>query len=147
MKIFTIGFTQKRAETFFGLLQQNGVHRVVDIRLNPGGQLSGFAKQEDLPYFLEHLANGCQYAHMPELAPTKEILDAYRSGLSWTEYEHRFRALMDERRIPEALDQGGFMKQVSCLLCSEAGPEKCHRRLVAERLADHWHGVEIVHLF
>ncbi len=146
MKLYTIGFTQKRAEVFFGLLHQNGVQRLVDIRLNPGGQLSGFAKQEDLPYFLSRLANGCQYIHLPELAPTKEILEDYRKGLSWPQYEQRFQALMDERRIPETLNQSDFQQQVSCLLCSEAKPEKCHRRLVAERMAAHWHGVEIVHL-
>lgn len=79
MKLYTIGFTQKHAETFFALLRQNGVRRLVDIRLNPGGQLSGFAKQEDLPYFLAHLADGCGYLHLPELAPTKELLTEYRS--------------------------------------------------------------------
>ena len=146
MKLYTIGFTQKRAEVFFGLLHLNGIQRLVDIRLNPSGQLSGFAKQEDLPYFLSRLANGCQYIHLPELAPTKEILEDYRSGLSWPQYEQRFLALMDERRIPQTLNQSDFQHQVSCLLCSEAKPEKCHRRLVAERMAAHWHGVEIVHI-
>ena len=146
MKLYTIGFTQKRAEVFFGLLHQNEIQRLVDIRLNPSGQLSGFAKQEDLPYFLSRLANGCRYIHLPELAPTKEILEDYRSGLSWTQYEQRFLALMDERLIPDALTHSDFVNQVSCLLCSEAKPEKCHRRLVAERLAAHWHGVEIVHI-
>lgn len=146
MKLYTIGFTQKRAEVFFGLLHQNGIQRLVDIRLNPGGQLSGFAKQEDLPYFLKHLVGGCQYVHMPELAPTKEILDDYRSGLRWQEYELRFQALMDERLIPEILEQDDFFKQVPCLLCSEATADKCHRRLVAERLAVHWPDIEIAHL-
>ncbi len=146
MKLYTIGFTQKRAEVFFGLLQQNGVQRLVDIRLNPSGQLSGFAKQEDLPYFLSRLANGCQYIHLPELAPTKEILEDYRKGLSWSQYKQRFQALMDEHRIPEILNQSEFQQQVSCLLCSETKPDKCHRRLVAERMAAHWHRVEIVHL-
>ncbi|OGO31568.1 MAG: hypothetical protein A2Z16_04075 [Chloroflexi bacterium RBG_16_54_18] len=146
MRLYTIGFTQKRAEIFFGLLLRNGVQRLVDIRLNPSGQLSGFAKQEDLPYFLSRLADGCQYIHLPELAPTKEILEDYRSGLSWMQYEQRFQALMDERRIPEALNHSDFLERVSCLLCSEAKPEKCHRRLVAERMAAHWPGVEIVHL-
>jgi uncharacterized protein (DUF488 family) len=146
MRLYTIGFTQKRAEVFFGLLLENGVQRLVDIRLIPGGQLSGFAKQEDLPYFLSRLADGCQYKHIPELAPTKEILEDYRAGLSWPQYEQRFQSLMDERRIPESLYQSDFQKLVSCLLCSEATPEKCHRRLVAERMAAQWQGVEIIHL-
>ena len=146
MKIYTIGFTQKRAEQFFELLRQNGVQRLVDIRLRPGGQLSGFAKQEDLPYFLERLANNCQYVRLPKLAPTQEILDEYRSNSDWELYAKRFEALMDERNIPAILNRFDFEEYPSCLLCSEPTPTKCHRRLVAVRLASYWMNVEIVHL-
>jgi uncharacterized protein (DUF488 family) len=146
MKIYTIGFTQKRAEKFFELLCQNKIERLVDIRLKPGGQLAGFAKQEDLPYFLDKLADGCRYVHMPQLAPSAEILSDYRAGMEWTDYVERFEALMDERGIPDSLKRKEFEEHTSCLLCSEHTPEHCHRRLVAERLAVHWEDVEIVHL-
>jgi uncharacterized protein (DUF488 family) len=146
MKLYTIGFTQKRAEVFFELLREHGVQRLVDIRLNPGGQLAGFAKKEDLPYFLSKLADGCGYAHLPELAPTKQILQAYRDDSDWAAYAARFGALMDERRIPETLDRQQFEELTSCLLCSESTPQECHRRLVAERLAAQWPDVEVVHL-
>jgi uncharacterized protein (DUF488 family) len=146
MKIYTIGFTHKRAETFFDLLRTNGVQRLVDIRLNPGGQLSGFAKGEDLPFFLDRLAAGCRYVHLPVLAPTKEILGDYRADADWPRYIARFYALMDERRVPEILDRAEFEALTSCFLCSEATPVQCHRRLVAERIANHWPSVEIIHL-
>jgi uncharacterized protein (DUF488 family) len=146
MILYTIGFTQKRAETFFTLLSEHGIQRLVDIRLKPGGQLSGFAKQDDLPYFLEHLANGCHYVHMPVLAPSQEILEDYRQDKNWQRYALRFEALMDERQIPEALERDGFEHQIACLLCSEATADQCHRRLVAERIAAHWPDVEITHL-
>jgi uncharacterized protein (DUF488 family) len=146
MKLYTIGFAQKHAEDFFELLHRHGVQRVVDIRLNPDGQLSGFAKRNDLPYFLSKLVEGCQYVHLPELAPTKEILNDYRSDLDWSRYVTRFEALMDERGIPEALSQAEFERRISCLLCSEPTPEQCHRRLVTERLAARWSNVEVIHL-
>jgi len=146
MKLYTIGFTQKRAEVFFDLLREHGVQRLVDIRISPDGQLSGFARKDDLPYFLSRLADGCQYVHMPELAPTKEILKDYRSDSDWPRFAARFEALMDARQIPETLDRIAFEALASCLLCSEATPEKCHRRLVAERLATRWPNVEIIHL-
>lgn len=146
MRLYTIGFTQKRAVTFFGLLRQQGVQRLVDIRLNPGGQLSGFARRDDLPYFLFNLVAGCQYVYVPELAPTKEILGDYRTDSDWPGYVARFQILMDERKIPETLNRAEFEALTSCLLCSEPTPEQCHRRLVAERLAAHWPNVEIVHL-
>jgi len=146
MKLYTIGCTQKRAEQFFSLLLEHGMQRLVDIRLNPSGQLAGFAKKEDLPYFLSRLANGCQYIHMPELAPTWEIRDEYRRDHDWEQYVSRFEALMDTRKIPETLDLAGFEGMVSCLMCSEPTTDHCHRRLVAERLALHWPNVEVVHL-
>lgn len=146
MKLYTIGFAQKRAQDFFELLRDHGVQRVIDIRLNPNGQLAGFARGDDLPYFLAHLAAGCQYVYMPELAPTKEILQDYRQDSDWPRYVERFEALMDERAIPQSLNREDFELQVCCLLCSEATPDRCHRRLVAERLAAHWPNVEIVHL-
>ena len=146
IKLYTIGFTQKTAQDFFERLRRNGVRRLVDIRVHPGGQLSGFAKQEDLPYFLRELADGCGYVHLPVLAPTKEILKDYRDDGDWPRYVARFEQLMDERDVPNSLDRAEFEATPACLLCSEATPEQCHRRLVAERLAAHWPGVEIIHL-
>jgi uncharacterized protein (DUF488 family) len=146
MKLYTIGFTQKRAATFFELLRRNSIRRLVDVRVRPDGQLSGFARKDDLPYFLDRLADGCAYVHLPELAPTKEILKDYRADGNWNRYVLRFEMLMDERSIPATLRREDFEAQVSCLLCSEATPEQCHRRLVAERLAAHWPEVEIIHL-
>ncbi len=146
MKIYTIGFTKKSAEEFFGLLRENGVRRLVDIRLRPGGQLAGFAKQDDLRYFLRELANGCAYVHMPELAPTEEMLEAYRREKDWELYTVQFQKLLEGRNIPDSLDRKSFEQDPSCLLCSEASPQHCHRRIVAERIAAFWPGTEITHL-
>ncbi|MCL4506033.1 MAG: DUF488 domain-containing protein [Chloroflexi bacterium] len=146
MELYTIGFTQKRARDFFGLLRANGIRRLVDIRLKPGGQLSGFAKQDDLPYFLDQLADGCAYTHLPILAPTKEILSEYRASRNWRRYEERFLQLMGERNIPDILDRSIFDPTRCCLLCSEATPEHCHRRLVAELLTERWPNVNLTHL-
>lgn len=145
MNIYTIGFTKKSAEQFFTLLADHHVECLVDIRLNPGGQLAGFAKQTDLRYFLRRLAN-CDYIHMPELAPTEEILTTYRQDRQWAAYVAGFEALMDEREIPQRLDHDLFQSQICCLLCSEATPEQCHRRLVGERLVHHWPGMQLIHL-
>ncbi len=143
MKIFTIGFTKTTAENFFSRLKRSGARRIVDVRLNNKSQLAGFAKRDDLSYFAESLC-GMGYRHMPELAPTQDILDAYKKKKGpWSEYEEKFLDLMAERQIEridrEQLDGG-------CLLCSEDKPHHCHRRLVAEYLHQKWGDVEIVDL-
>src|SRR4051794_29915374 len=130
MRLYTIGFTKKSAERFFALLRENGVQCLVDIRVHPNGQLAGFARQTDLPYFLTHLA-GCDYRYLPELAPSEEIMTTYRKDHDWAAYVTRFEALMDARGIPQNLDRELFEEQACCLLCSEATPDQCHRRLVA----------------
>jgi uncharacterized protein (DUF488 family) len=144
MKLFTIGFTRKSAEQFFTKLQGAGVRRLVDVRLNNTSQLAGFTKRDDLKYFSETIC-GIPYLHMPELAPTAEILDPYKKKKGdWGLYESAFQELMAARKIEETIDRGTLSE--ACLLCSEEQPDHCHRRLVAEYLADHWGGVEIHHI-
>jgi uncharacterized protein (DUF488 family) len=144
----TIGFAGKTAEEFFALLKDAGVRQVIDIRQHRGGQLSGFAKYPDLAYFLNGIAS-IAYKHEPLLAPTPELLKTYRNTKDWPAYEENFLSLMKERGVPEVIDPETWSSPVA-LLCSEPGPEKCHRRLVADLLAHHWgrngQEVEIRHL-
>lgn len=145
MEICTIGFTQTTAERFFTRLSDGRVERLLDVRLNNTSQLAGFAKAGDLPYLTRELA-GAGYEHEPLLAPTAEILDAFkkRNG-DWAAYQAAFLELMDERRIAEVLSPASFLQRTA-LLCSEAGPEHCHRRLVVEYLAGRWPDVQARHL-
>ncbi len=144
MKIFTAGFTRKSAEAFFTGLKQSGATRLVDVRLNNTSQLSAFAKRDDLRYFLTSICN-MEYAHALDLAPTAEMLSAYQKRqCDWPTYEAQFLNLMKERRIEAALSPG--LLDNACLLCSEEKPHKCHRRLVAEYLQQHWPKIEIEHL-
>lgn len=136
--VSTIGFTQSTAERFFERLKKSNVKKVIDVRLNNVSQLSGFAKSKDLAFFLKEIC-GIDYVHQPLLAPTPQMLKSYKIEKGdWGVYEGRFLQLMREREIekrfgPEMFDGG-------CLLCSEATPHKCHRRLVCEYLNDRWDG-------
>ena len=144
MRVLTIGFTKKPAQRFFGLLRESGARRVVDVRLNTGSQLAGFAKKRDLAWFLEEICE-IEYVHAPELSPSKELLDDYRKKrVDWSAYEDRFVDLMRERRIEDTVSRE--IVDGGCLLCSEDQPHRCHRRLVAEYLAACWGNVEIEHL-
>jgi len=144
MKLFTIGFTKKSAETFFTRLMEAGVKRLVDVRLNNVSQLAGFTKKDDLRYFTKAICH-IDYVHLLALAPTADILDPYKKAKNgdWPLYERQFLDLMHSRHIenlPRDILDGG------CLLCSEEKPNHCHRRLVAEYLKQHWGDVEIEHI-
>ena len=145
MVVYTIGFTQKRASTFFGLLGRNNVETVLDVRLNNRSQLSGFARQEDLGYFLWNL-NGIGYSQQQLLAPPKQLLTDYRNKrIGWDDYAAEFNGVLHDRAVenriePQALENG-------CLLCSEHEPHYCHRRLALEYLARAWRiEMEVRHL-
>ena len=144
MKVFTIGFTKKNAEHFFGRLSQIGLVRLIDARLNNVSQLAGFTKKDDLQFFLRKI-NDIDYIHRLDLAPTKEILDEYKkNGGDWPKYEKQFLELLAQRKVEEKISKD--LIDGGCLLCSEATPERCHRRLVAEYLKFHWGDLNIVHL-
>ena len=147
MTIYTIGFTQKSAEQFFEAIKNNGIELLIDVRLNNKSQLAGFTKGSDLAYFLMQIC-GTKYIHCDEFAPSKDLLGRYQKGLtSWIEYKAEFDEIMERR--------GAYKKFVTrfenfekvCLLCSEPTPEKCHRRLVAEKVKGASEDtIEIIHL-
>ena len=144
IRIATIGFTKKNAEQFFTALKRAQVKRLLDVRLNNQSQLAGFSKRDDLAYFLKAILN-VEYVHLSILAPTQEMLDAYKKAKgSWPEYEKRFLDLMARREIERQIQPN--LVDAGCLLCSEDKPHHCHRRLVAEYLNDKWGNIKIEHL-
>ena len=144
MKIFTIGFTKKSAHEFFELLRTSGTKRIIDVRLNNVSQLAGFAKRDNLPYFLKEIC-GIDYLHLLDLAPTQEMLVEYRKKhKDWNKYEKQFLNLMRERRVENKIAKEIIAE--GCLLCSEDKPHYCHRRLVAQYLHEHWGDVDVHHL-
>jgi uncharacterized protein (DUF488 family) len=145
MEIYSIGFTQKNAREFFGTLKANRIERLLDVRLNNTSQLAGFAKASDLPYFLKEIC-GADYEHEPLLAPTQDILDAFKKKKGdWDVYTGAYLGLIRSREVETALSKESFEKR-TVLLCSEATAEHCHRRLALEYLQSQWGGLTIIHL-
>ena len=142
--LFTIGFAGKSAEAFFTLLRHNEVREVIDVRLFNRSQLAGYTKRGDLTFFLYNLL-GATYRHLVEFAPTKSLLNRYKKGLiSWDEYEKEYKLILTRRQpqkrlTPKSMDH-------ACLLCSEAEPTHCHRRLAAEHLQHIWPSIVIHHI-
>lgn len=143
--LYTIGFTKSTAEHFFGRLRDAGVRRLIDIRLNNTSTLAGFTKRDDLAFFLHEVLDA-EYVHEPLLAPTPAMLKAYQSKeVGWEAYELQYRGLIESRGVAVSLDRSRFAGP-SVLLCSEATPEHCHRRLAAEYLASTWGSLNVVHV-
>jgi uncharacterized protein (DUF488 family) len=143
-KLFTMGFKEKTAETFFDLINNAGIKRLMDIRLHPNTQLAGFCKQNNLEYFLKELLN-IDYRHIPLMAPSKDIFNDYRNnGLEWKDYERRFNILINQRKVEQLIEENEIDR--SCLLCLEVEAVNCHRRLVAEYLQKYFEDIEIIHL-
>jgi uncharacterized protein (DUF488 family) len=144
IRIFTIGYAAKNAREFFIILTRAGIRKVIDVRLYNTSQLAGFTKKQDVEYFLQTIV-GAEYLHLPIMAPTKQLLNDYKKGLiSWQQYETQFKSIIAQRQIdkhiiPHDLD-------MACFLCSEATADNCHRRLIAEYLADNWQNISIHHL-
>jgi uncharacterized protein (DUF488 family) len=143
--VYTIGFRQKPLKKFINLLRAAGVDAIIDIRLRNNSQLAGYTKKDDLDFLLRE-GFGIAYEHQPDLAPTPEILDTYRTDQDWPAYERRFNPLMVQRKAEQVAGEVFARYQHPCLLCSEPTAEKCHRRLVAEYWKEHIPELEIVHL-
>jgi uncharacterized protein (DUF488 family) len=143
--LYTIGFTQLALAEFVGLLRGAGVDAVIDIRLRNTSQLAGWAKRDDLAFLLRE-GFGIAYEHVPLFAPSDELLDRYHADRDWDAYVPIFHGLLAERPILE-LGRGLFERyRAPCLLCSEPTPDRCHRRLLAEYLAEQLGGIVITHL-
>ncbi|MCX5667136.1 MAG: DUF488 domain-containing protein [Candidatus Omnitrophica bacterium] len=144
MKLYTIGFTKKSANEFFDILISNNVKRLIDVRLNNKSQLAGFAKSEDLQYFLKKIGQ-IDYIYMSEFAPTDELLGGYRKKqIGWDEYEKQYCSLLAQRDVLKHKNVSIFDN--ACLLCSEPIAKQCHRRLAAEYIARSNKDIKIIHL-
>lgn len=142
--LYTIGFTKKNAKTFFGKISKVGVKTLIDVRLNNVSQLAGFAKRDDLIYFLNKLCS-CNYRHIPEMAPTKEILDPYKKKeISWQDYELKYNSLIKNRKVEKYVSEADL--NLACFLYSEHTPDNCHRRLLSEYFIKIYPDLTVKHL-
>ncbi len=146
MNLYTIGFTQKSARTFFELLRQHEVELLVDIRLHNTNQLAGFSKRDDLAYFLAEIC-GCRYLHCPEYAPEESYLKPYKHGqITWQDFEDAYLATTEKRGLYRQFAERFADYRNVCILCSEAEPDCCHRRLLGEKIHEYDRHVKVIHL-
>lgn len=135
-RVLSIGFTGKNAEKFFTLLKIGNVKTLLDVRLQNTSQLAGFAKRDDLKFFLKEIC-GIEYIEVPELYPEANLLKDYKNKIiDWDYYQSKYLELLDRRSVQKTLTPS--VLDDSCLLCSEHKPHQCHRRLAIEYLNSEW---------
>jgi uncharacterized protein (DUF488 family) len=139
VKLYTIGFTKKTAEDFFTRLKKAGVKKIIDVRLNNESQIAGFAKKQDLPYFLKKIG-GIDYEHLPDLlAPTQDLIDEYRKDKKGVDnFKKKYLQLVKQRKVEEQLTPKDLDR--ACLLCSEDKADTCHRHFLTQYLQEQWDG-------
>jgi uncharacterized protein (DUF488 family) len=143
-KLFTIGVYGKSERQFFDQLEKAGVNTLCDIRLRRAvrGSQYAFANSQRLQSALA--ARGITYRHVPELAPTREIIEAQHKIDRKPGNSMRTRvelSLAFQRQytkvVLDPFDSRAFCQALErrvALLCVEASAGACHRGLVANRL-------------
>jgi len=139
-KIYTIGYSGKTKEQLLEVLDAVGIRLLIDVRLWRQSRFVPWASGANLA-----VALGERYHHVPEFAPTKELLSGYKDGaVDWAEYECVYNGLLKERQV-QKLFSADKLDSI-CFFCAEKTSDKCHRRMAAEYMAQHFHGIEIIHV-
>tara|TARA_X000001036_G_C20687220_1_gene808086 strand:+ start:2804 stop:3244 length:441 start_codon:yes stop_codon:yes gene_type:complete len=144
MEVYTAGFAKWLAKDFFNILEKYNIDKLIDIRLRPNSQLSGFTRQVNFSYFLKKLSN-VNYEHRTELAPTKELLHKRRNeNLTWEEFESQYINQLTSDILENYLVE--ISKENIIFLCSETEPNFCHRQILTNELLKIDSSLNIIHL-
>ena len=141
--LFTIGYEQTPADAVLGELARAQVGLLVDVRAVAASRRPGFSKRQ-LAAGVEDA--GMRYLHLRALGTPPEGRLANRRrewSRFWAIVEEKLASTEAELALQEAAEIA--LAAPSCLLCYEADWHICHRRRVAEILAQR-HGFTIRHL-
>ncbi|MFO7992101.1 MAG: DUF488 domain-containing protein [Thermoplasmata archaeon] len=127
-KIYTIGYQGRTFDEFVDMLLEKNVVHLVDVRSSPTSRREEFRKEELKKRLFR---KSILYVHMPELGGLIE--GDYREYMKEEAWKNQFREL-------EELAEEG----VTAIMCLEKDPMRCHRRFIAERLAER--GWEVIHI-
>jgi uncharacterized protein (DUF488 family) len=140
VKLWTIGYEKLWPDAFVAELEAAGVQRVLDVRLRPQSRRPGMSKTKLGLKLAEH---GIAYEHRRELGTPLEIRGLFRAG-----HTEAAAAAYREHVVATAGDEldalaGELGRVRTALLCLEADPAGCHRRVVAELLCERVAGLEV----
>jgi len=126
-----VGYQGITIDDMIDLLRENGVQRVIDVREAPISHKPGFSKRR-LSESLE--AAGIAYDNRRILGTPRWVRERQRAGADAEWLAQVYNEHLDS--VPDAMDElaDDVTRETCCLLCFEADPERCHRRLIVARL-------------
>ena len=144
MEVYTAGFTKWLAKDFFNVLKKYKIQLLIDIRRRPNSQLSGYTKSDNFEYFLKELS-GVRYLNDLDLAPSKELLYSRRKeGLDWNNFSLEYINQLNSKKLDNCLET--IYSHKTLFLCSETLPDKCHRKLLVDKLYELDNNISVIHL-
>jgi uncharacterized protein (DUF488 family) len=142
--LFTIGYESLLPARFIDLLKRSRVEVLIDVRELPVSRKRGFAKAALSELLAKH---GIEYRHAPEFGCPRDVRHAYRDSGDWTRYTRDFLRFLPTRETALQSFAEFVVERRCCLLCLEDDFNFCHRKYVAEALADRVRGgLRISHL-
>jgi uncharacterized protein (DUF488 family) len=139
--LYTVGHSTRTIEQFDELLRTSGVKRLVDVRRYPGSRRHPHFARESLA---EHLSKvEIEYFWKPELGGRrKSVPETRHTGWRVAAFA-AYADHMESAEFERAMDEVLALADLDCtaLMCAEARPEQCHRRLIADWLTIHGHRV------
>jgi uncharacterized protein (DUF488 family) len=142
--IWTIGYERLLPAELVAELQAARIERLIDVRFRPQSRRPGMSKTRLGETLGDH---GIAYEHRKPLGTPPDIRWLFKAGRAG-EGGPAFRAHLERHAAHEVdalaaeLDRGPR----TALLCLEADPATCHRRVVAEALAERLPGLRVVDL-
>ena len=132
-QLFTIGYEGLDSERLTEALRAAGVAVLADVRAVANSRKRGFSKGA-LGTGLKEAGLG--YAHLRSLGTPKAGRQAARADDAALMRKIYCEEVLDTAAGGVALDELAALAEAAptCLLCFERDPERCHRRVLAERL-------------
>ena len=129
--VYTAGYEGKTIEQFLGLLTENHIHCVIDVREIPLSRKKGFSKKS---LAVELAECGIEYVHISGLGSPKTIRDELHKSKDYDTFfnDYRFYIGNHFEYVQEAYEY--TVEEKTCLLCFEKDYRECHRSIVADLL-------------
>lgn len=142
--LWTIGYERLMPLALVAELEQARVQRVIDVRYRPQSRRPGMSKTRLAHLLDEH---GMAYEHRRALGTPPEIRPLYRTGAT-RQAAAAFQAHIEST---SAGDLDALAAELpsgprTALLCLEAEPAHCHRRVLAEELQSRVRGLRVIDL-